>query len=382
METPPYQLIGETDGLATLVRHLSSQPLVACDLEADSLHHYREKICLLQFSTPSGTWLVDPLAGIDVSLLAPFFADPAIRKVFHGADYDIRSLSRDYGMVVANLFDTTIAAQFLGIREFGLAALLAGEFGVTLDKRHQTADWSKRPLPPGMLDYAALDTHWLLPIYHRLRERLGDGWRRDAVEEESHRISRVRPPEPDGSPLFLRFRGSGKLSGVRLATLEALLQWRDREACRRDRPPFKVIGNESLLSVATTLPGSMEELTATPHMPKKLVDRYGREMLEVIRTGCDTDQETIRRFERLNRPRRGEEKDSSVVAALKEWRTKRSESLAIDPGVLFPNGQLERLSLASNPPPVAEVLRGWQMLLFGEEIEGIVTRRKGSLPPG
>jgi len=382
METPPYQLVDTPDLLPPLVQHLSSHPLVACDLEADSLHHYREKICLLQFSTTAGTWLVDPLSGIDVTLLAPVFANPAIRKIFHGADYDIRSLARDYGIVVTPLFDTTIAAQFLGIRDFGLASLLSAEFGVTLDKRHQTADWSKRPLPGGMLSYAALDTHWLIPLYHRLTQRLGDGWRRDAVEEESLRLSLVRPPEPDDSPLFLRFRGSGKLSGVRLATLEALLQWRDREACRRDRPPFKVIGNDSLLSIATTLPRTPEDLRATPHLPEKLAQRYGREILDEVRRGCGTDPETIRRFEQLNRPRRGEEKDSGLVAELKEWRTAKSASLGIDPGVLFPNGQLERLAVVRDPPAVGEVLRGWQRDLFGREIEEIVTRRGGKAPRG
>lgn len=381
MEIPPYTLVESQSALDDLCRHLGSEPVVACDLEADSLHHYREKICLLQFSTPAGTWLVDPLAPLDLSPVRPFFADPSIRKIFHGADYDIRSLHRDFGIEVDNLFDTVIAAQFLGIRDFGLAALLSAEFGVTLDKRHQTADWSRRPLPREMLDYAALDTHHLIPLYRRLLERL-DGWRLDAVREESAILSRVRPDEGGELPLFLRVRGSGRLRGVNLAVLEELLQWRDREARHRDRPPFKVIGSEHLVAVAEKLPRTVEGLSTDASLPKKLADRYASFLLEAVTRGLETKSELIRKYERLRRPVRGEEKDKRILAALKEWRAGRSGSLGVDPGVLIPNGQLERLAVAASPPPVSGVLKGWQMSLFGEELERLVTalRQEGDPP--
>lgn len=381
MEIPPYALVESQSALEDLCRHLGSEPVVACDLEADSLHHYREKICLLQFSTPAGTWLVDPLVPLDLSPLRPFFADPSIRKVFHGADYDIRSLHRDFGIEVENLFDTVIAAQFLGIRDFGLAALLSSEFGVTLDKRHQTADWSRRPLPREMLDYAALDTHHLIPLYRRFLARL-DGWRSDAVLEESAILSRVRSDEGEGLPLFLRVRGSGRLKGVNLAVLEELLQWRDREARRRDRPPFKVIGSEHLLAIAEKLPRTAEGLAADASLPKKLVDRYAPPLLESVTRGMESRRELIREYERLRRPARGEEKEKRVLAALKEWRAGLSGRLGIDPGVLFPNGQLERLAVAAQPPPVADILKEWQRSLFGEELERMVTSlRQGGDPP-
>ncbi|HSR36924.1 MAG TPA: ribonuclease D, partial [Desulfurivibrionaceae bacterium] len=142
---PQFEMITDSAGLRRLAAELSREPLLACDLEADSLHHYREQVCLLQFSTPFANYLLDPLAVRDLAPLAPVFADPAIRKVFHGADYDVRSLHRDYGFEIVNLFDTMIACQLLGEAEVGLAAVLKRRFGVELDKGFQKADWSRRP---------------------------------------------------------------------------------------------------------------------------------------------------------------------------------------------------------------------------------------------
>lgn len=146
MTTVP--MITTQAGLEELALRLGREPVIACDLEADSLHHYREKVCLLQFSTPDYSALVDPLAVTDLSPLAPVMADPKIRKIFHGADYDMRSLHRDFGIEVENLFDTMIACQFLGEKEVGLAAALKKRFGVELDKQFQKADWSQRLLSP------------------------------------------------------------------------------------------------------------------------------------------------------------------------------------------------------------------------------------------
>jgi ribonuclease D len=142
-----FQLITDAQALQKLVAALSQESLVACDLEADSLHHYQEQVCLLQFSTATANYLVDPLAIRDLSPLVPFFANPDICKIFHGADYDVRSLFRDFGIEIVNLFDTMIACQFLGEKEWGLAGALKKRFNVMLDKQFQTADWSQRPLP-------------------------------------------------------------------------------------------------------------------------------------------------------------------------------------------------------------------------------------------
>src|SRR5438105_12202752 len=149
--------------LADLVASLQGRPAVALDTESDSLHHHREKVCLVQVGVEEGGWLVDPLAARDLSALAPLLADPAVVKVLHGADYDVTTLKRDFGFAFAGLFDTMIAARFLGLPEIGLQALLRREFGVTLTKESQKDDWSRRPLTAAQEAYALADVAHLIP---------------------------------------------------------------------------------------------------------------------------------------------------------------------------------------------------------------------------
>ena len=175
-------IITTSAALEELCRRLQGEAIVAVDLEADSMHHYREKVCLIQISSARETVLVDPLACSGLAPLGGILADPAVLKVMHGADYDIRSFHRDFGFEVANLFDTMIAAQFLGETEIGLAALLRKRFGVELDKQYQKADWSRRPLEPGMIEYAAKDTAHLIDLYSQ-------------IEELEKRLIALLPPE-------------------------------------------------------------------------------------------------------------------------------------------------------------------------------------------
>jgi ribonuclease D len=188
---PPTQIITSREALERLVDEYRCEKVVAFDLEADSMHHYREKVCLIQVATSSKVSLVDPLCLSDVAPLANLLADSSIRKVFHGADYDVRSMRRDFSMGIDNLFDTMIACQFLGEKEVGLAAVLRKRFGVELDKRFQKADWSKRPLAPDMIAYAIADTSLLVPLYRQLEEELRAKGRLSWVEEESALVSRA-----------------------------------------------------------------------------------------------------------------------------------------------------------------------------------------------
>ena len=215
----PVTVITGREPLVRLAERLAAEPLVAFDLEADSLHHYREKVCLIQITTPRETVLVDPLAVTELSPLAPVMAARDTRKVMHGADYDIRSLFRDFAIEVNNLFDTMIACQFLGEREVGLAAVLKKRFGVELDKRYQKADWSKRPLTEGMMAYAVQDTSLLIDLYRQLAAELQSGGRLSWVEEESELVSRVRAVSRDHEPLFLRFKGAARMEPRTLAVL-------------------------------------------------------------------------------------------------------------------------------------------------------------------
>src|SRR5512139_501768 len=168
------ELVETHSHLQRMVDALSQTPIIAVDTESNSLHAYREQVCLVQFSTPTTDYLVDPLALQDLSPLAPLFADPGIEKIFHAAEYDLLCLSRDFGFKFANLFDTMLAARILGRNMVGLGSLLESEFGILLDKRHQRADWGKRPLPEDQLSYARLDTHFLIPLRNHMRQELQD----------------------------------------------------------------------------------------------------------------------------------------------------------------------------------------------------------------
>ena len=286
--------------LAEVTAILSRQTEIAVDLEMDSLHHYREKVCLIQISTRCQSWLIDPLALNDLSPLAEPLTDPNILVVMHGSDYDIRSLHRDFGIEVTNLFDTMIAARLLGISEFGLAALLKARFGIELDKKYQKADWSKRPLSPEMSAYAVADTSDLLPLYDQLHAELLQKGRLAWLEEECRLVCQARVTEKEG-PLFLYCKGAGKLKGRTLAILEELLQLRDRQAKSLDRPPFKVLSAETLQEIAESTPRTIIELSRIKGMTPSQISRHGAGILQAVTIGMEMAEERLPRFPRARK---------------------------------------------------------------------------------
>lgn len=359
------------------MERLGREPLLACDLEADSLHHYQEKVCLIQLSTPRESILIDPLAFSDLTALAPVMADAAVRKLFHGADYDIRSLHRDFGIEVHNLFDTMIACQFLGEKEVGLAAVLKKRFGVELDKRYQKADWSKRPLPEGMIDYAIEDTCLLSELYRQLAEELRAKGRLSWVEEECELLSRVRPASRGDEPFFLRFKGAAGIEPRNLAVLEELLRFRDEKASQRDVPAFKIIGNESLRELAMILPRKWGELTNIPGLTPKLVDRYGQGILDAVARGMACPSDRLPVYPRHRRPVRDRHQEERLKR-LKQWREIRSRELGIDGGILANNALLEALSdkdlTKEGEAEALASMKRWQREEFGGELLELLRR--------
>ncbi len=189
---PPPVLVADEDSLGRLVRDLAPYPVVAVDTESNSLHAYRERVCLIQFSTPAADYIVDPIKLPDLAPLAPFFANPDQQKVFHAAEYDLICLRRDYRFEFTNIFDTMSAARTLGWPQVGLAAILDTHFGVTLNKKYQRADWKRRPLTPEQLDYARLDTHYLVALRDRQLQALTESGRWQEAHEEFERLARLR----------------------------------------------------------------------------------------------------------------------------------------------------------------------------------------------
>ena len=369
-------MIKTNDELVKLVKLLDGEGLLACDLEGDSLHHYQERVCLIQISTPFDSFLVDPLTISDMSPLAPVMANPAIRKVFHGADYDIRSLHRDFGMEVNNLFDTMVACQLLGEKEVGLAAVLKKRFGVDLDKRYQKADWSRRPLSKEMIDYAIRDTSLLIDLFGQLEQELIAKGRLFWLEEECELLSRVRSLPRNGDPLFLRFKGAAKLDPRTLTVLEELLHFREEKARVRDVPPFKIIGNEHLRLLAEKKPRKQAELKDVCGLAASITERYGQELLSAVERGAGTPSEKLCHYPRMHRVVRDREQEERL-RRLKEWREAKSRELGVDAGLLANNALLE--SLAEIAPETetdltnVPVLKHWQKKEFGAELVAVTS---------
>ena len=374
MSLPP--ILTTTEEIVQLAARLSQHAAIAVDLEADSMHNYLEKVCLLQFSTPDETVLVDPLADAELTPLKPVLADPAIRKIFHAADYDIRCLARDFDIKINGLFDTMISSQFLGEERFGLADVLKKYFGVELDKKYQRADWSRRPLSDEMVRYAAGDTFYLHRLVEILEEKLIEKGRLEWVQEEFQLLEKVRFTVHEG-PEFLRFKGAGTLNPRQLAVLESLLQWRDSEAQRRDCPLYKVLGNKQVLELARAMPQGRKEMTAVPDLAPRLVERYGGKLLFAVTQGLEVPDNELPHYPRMQR----REKDPQAEQRfnrLKDWRKGKAESLELDPGVLINNAILEELAKRW-PKQIAELediplLKRWQVRELGAEILKVLKR--------
>ncbi|MGK2944448.1 MAG: ribonuclease D [Desulfuromonadales bacterium] len=358
--------------VAELAGVLARETTIAIDLEADSMHNYQEQVCLIQVSTLTRTVLIDPLTATDLSPLQPVLADPAIRKIFHAADYDLRSLKRDFGLEINGLFDTMISAQLLGEERVGLADLLRKYFGVELDKKFQKADWSQRPLPAEMVRYAAEDTRHLHRLVALFEERLKELGRMSWCKEEFALMEQVRFAE-NGGPLCLRFKGAGVLPRRELGVLEKLMQWREQEGSRLNRPVYKVIGNKSLLELAQRMPTETGHLRGIDGLSPRLIERYGRSLLEAVRDGLNIPEAELPEIPR--QPRRA--KDPGLedrVKILKKWRQKEAAKYALEPGVLINNVALEALAMAK-PQSAVELdevvgLKNWQKQVLGEGLLG------------
>ncbi len=363
--------VHSSDELAALIRRMAGEPLVAVDTEAASFHRFVDRIYLIQLSSARETAIIDPLTVDDASPLGALLADPAVEVVFHDADYDLRILDRDYGFHASHLFDTRIAASLLGEPAVGLAALLEKHVGVTLDKKYQRADWSRRPLPPEMLEYAATDTRHLLALRARLRDRLVERGRLAWAEEEFVRLEGLRwtPAEANGDA-FLRMKGARGLSRRGLAVLRELVPWRDGIAAELDRASFRVVSNEALLALSQAPPRSRQELAAVRGLSPRLVAERGDDLLSVIQRGLGVPERDLPRFPRAER-RLANPAFDQAVERLKRVRNGAAERLGLDPGVLCPNGTLEAVARAR--PQAKEAwagipeMRRWQVEVLGEE---------------
>jgi ribonuclease D len=365
------------EALARLAESLSRSAALALDTESDSLHHHVEKVCLVQLATDRGdACLVDPLALQDLSPLAPVMADPRIVKVLHGADYDVTTLKRDFGFRFAGLFDTMIAARFLGRPQIGLQALAQAELGVALSKESQRDDWSRRPLTATQERYALADVSHLLVLQARLAGELSQLGRLAWVEEESGAVAALEPARRGRDPeAYQRVKGMRRLSRRQQAVLREAHGWRETLAEATDVPAFKLLSSEALLEIAERAPRTAAELGKVRGLSPRVKSR-GDELLAAIGRALDLPEADL---PRLSPPAPRPVVSEAVrqrIDSLRAWRAKAAAGLAVDVSVVLPQRLLERLAHAAarDVEALREIdgLRRWRVEAFGAELVAVL----------
>jgi ribonuclease D len=367
----PIRSIETPDALTTLIRELGAPARIAVDTEAASYHKYSDGVCLVQLSTPAVTAVIDVVKSPDLSPLRALLAAPAIESVFHDADYDLRLLDRDHQFRISRLFDTRIAAQLLGEPGIGLAALLEKYAGIKLDKKFQRADWSRRPMEPGMLEYAAADTHYLLALRDTLERQLTEKGRLPWAEEEFGIAATARWDKGPGEEAHLKVKGARLLKPRQLAVLRELHGWRETLAQKMDRATFRVMNPETLLLLAELQPRDVAALRGIRGISPDQVERRGQELVAAVERGLAIPEKDLPRLERTRRPPPDPAFDARMDR-LKVARNAAAERLGLQPGVLCPNGILEGIARLE-PKSVEEMvkvadMRKWQREVLGAEL--------------
>lgn len=368
---PSYRFIRTPAELEQFVSRINQEKIIAVDLEADSMFHFQEKVCLLQMAGNGENVVIDPLEVNDLSALAPIFKDKDVCKVFHGSDYDVRSLYRDFSIEINNLFDTQLASMFMGQRETSLGAVVCNRFGIQLDKRYQKKDWSQRPLPDGMIEYAASDVYHLIPLARMLMDELEEKGRLDWVKEECDYLSEVRPMENGSDPLFLRFRGAGRLPRRNLAALEGLLQYRRKLAEKKDRPLFKVISNTALLKIATEMAQTPQAMEAARCLSAKQIRIYGKPLSAIVKKANALAEKDLPVYPRKRRPSVSPGVPERIKI-IKDWRDRLADGLGLDPALLFNKALMTAIAVKKPADRQGlrnvEGIRNWQVKAFGKEV--------------
>jgi ribonuclease D len=370
--TDLVQPITQRDALLALAAELQRHSIIAVDTESNSLYAFRERVCLVQFSAGEKDWLVDPLALGDLSPLGPLFSDPAIEKVFHAAEYDVLCLKRDFGFQFASLFDTLTAARILGRKEVGLGSILAAEFGVEQDKRHQRANWGIRPLPPELLHYAVQDTRYLIPLRRRLAEALQEKGLWELAQEDFQRVYLVENHAAEEEAAWWRVPHASELTPQQAAVLQELCRYRDSVARLLDRPRFKVMGSETLFALAQNCPGRLEDLRGLPGMTQPQVRRHGRAILQAVARGLEAEPLDF------PKPRRPDERYLQRLDRLREWRKAKGRELGVESDVVLPKDLVHALAEAAprDAQSLAIVMQTapWRLEHWGDEILRILRK--------
>lgn len=375
-------LVYNRKSLAQMMTHLSRQELVAVDTESDSLFRYYPKVCLIQITTYAEPdrpdpervvdYIVDPLRLDGVQALELIFANPAIEKVMHAAENDIFMLQRSYGFRFQNLFDVQLAARILGWKRLGLAAILEEHFGVVSDKRMQRTDWGQRPLTPQQIAYAQMDTHYLPLLRQRLAAELHARGRWEEAQEAFAQLAQLRFDErAEQERSFWQMKGLRDVPREELGRLAALWGWREQEAQRRDRPPFKILNDEVLFALARQRPANFSELRQVRGLTGQQVSMYGQALLRILAEGArqpppEPPRTTFRPEQMLDA------RTARRYEALRHWRTQVAHERGVTPDIIFTNETLAEIA-QRHPKTEADLLAieavgPWKARTYGPEL--------------
>jgi ribonuclease D len=364
---PKPVMITHQQALMKMANRLADEPILAVDTESNSLYAYQERVCLIQFSTPQEDFLVDPLALGDLSPLEPLFADPQIEKVFHAAEYDLITLKRDFKFDFINLFDTMVAARILGWEEIGLGSILKVEFDVELNKRYQRANWGKRPIPPEMMDYARLDTHYLIPLRYRMKSELKSTGRWPLAEEDFARLRHVNGRDPHDVPEpCWRVRGAYDLTPQQAAVLLKLCYYRTEVAKKINRPVFKVIGDKSLMKIAEACPRTEATLQEISALSQKQYQRHAQGLVKAVNEGLAAKPAY---------PPRSPRPDDEFLArvdVLRSWRKSIGMEMQVKSDVILPRDVMNMIAARdpADEQDLADIMAEvpWRLERFGDQI--------------
>lgn len=347
----------------------SQVPAIGVDTEANSFFAYHERMCLLQVSTDDQDWIVDPIAlEGQLGSLKPLFEDPSVIKIFHAAEFDLMILRKDLDIEVRGLFDTQVAMTLLRHDKTGLAALIESYYGMELNKKEQRSNWGKRPLTEEQIAYARIDTHFLTDLYRRLVKELQEADMTAAAEGEFRRQEQeILIPGPQDPQRFRKMKGARDLNGEALARLQAIFQWREEEASRRDVPLFRVLANEAMISMSARPPRNMKDLAGLKGVGWKKAKRYGDDMMGAIGAVAGQSLETkVARVSPEERRKRKVMREN--LDALRNWRKNVAKELGLPSERLMHRRHLEAIARAlprsANELEQVVALNDWQRQEF------------------
>jgi ribonuclease D len=369
---PKPILITQPEALRRMVNRLANEPILAVDTESNSLYAFKERVCLIQFSTPKDDFLVDPLSLDDLSSLGALFGEAKIEKIFHAGEYDLITLKRDFKFSFENLFDTMIAARILGWEEIGLGSILKAEFDVELNKRYQRADWGKRPIPQDMMAYARLDTHYLIPLRYSMKSELKSRGLWQLAEEDFARLRHVNGRDPKDMPEpCWRVRGSYDLTPQKAAVLLELCHYRTKVAKSINRPVFKVMGDRTLFAIAEVCPRSKGELKAVAELSPKQYQRHAVGLLRAVEGGLAAKPVHPPRAPRPN------EQYLARLETMRNWRKMTAKEMQVKSDVVLPRDVMYAIAAQdpANHGELAELMAQvpWRLDRFGDEILGTLS---------